>query len=74
MANYTPDPRGTEPWDEFREKVAQMTKAGEINDVWLALLRNPTVMRVHRLARIALLRARWKELFGDAMFVVDDEV
>ncbi len=74
MANYTPDPQGTEPWDEFREKVAQMTKAGEINDVWLALLRNPTVKRVHRLARIALLRARWKQLFGDAMFVVDDEV
>ena len=54
MPKITPDPLGTEPWDEFRENVARMTKAGEINEVWLALLRNPTIRPVHRLALVIL--------------------
>ena len=62
----------TEGWPKFQENVAKMTRADEINRSWLALLQHPWITEEGRQLRIALLRQRWRELFGDAMFVVND--
>ena len=62
----------TEGWPKFQENVAKMTRADEINRPWRALLQDHWITEEGRQMRIDLLRQRWRELFGDAMFVVDD--
>jgi len=62
----------TEGWTTFWENAAKMTKAAEINNAVLQVRRYPWMTEPAKRARVNLLRARWRELFGDAMFVVDD--
>ena len=64
----------TKGWPKFQENVAQMTKAGEINNAILAVGRYRWITQPAKDARVELLRTRWRELFGDAMFVTDDDI
>ena len=62
----------TEGWHEFQEYVARMTRTEQINRARLAIRHEPWMTFEAKQVRDDLLRARWRELFGDAMFVVDD--
>ena len=62
----------TEGWPTFKESVSKMTRAAEINRAWLPLLHYQGITEEGRQQRLILLRDRWRELFGTALFVVDD--
>ena len=64
----------TKGWPKFQESVAKMAKAGEINNAIFAVRPFQWMTHPAKDARVGLLNARWRELFGDAMFVTDDDI
>lgn len=62
----------TTGWPAFVENCQKLTKAGEINQRILWVARYPWMTPEAKQKRIQALRDRWRQLFGDAMFVVDE--
>ena len=64
----------TKGWPKFQETVAKMTRAGQINNAISNVRRYRWMTQPAKDARVGLLNARWRELFGDAMFVTDGDI
>lgn len=56
---------------QFKENAAKLATAAEINDHFFRIRATPFLSDEGRKERLEILRARWKELYGDALFVVD---
>ncbi|MDO8531205.1 MAG: hypothetical protein Q7T26_03410 [Dehalococcoidia bacterium] len=56
---------------QFKENAAKLATAAEINDRFFRIRATAFLSDEGRKERLGILRARWKELYGDAMFVVD---
>ena len=63
----------TDSWPIFQANTKKLTSAEEINK-WFLFVAKDTIKLTEkgRAVRLNALRARWRELFGDANFVVDD--
>jgi len=57
----------------FQANVQKMTRANEIATWWFRVKADPYLSDQGKQERGAILRARWRELFGDAVFVVDPD-
>ena len=62
----------TEGWPKFQENVAKLTRADDINRWFRMVALTGALTEAGREMRLNALRARWQELFGAAMFVVED--
>ncbi len=61
-----------EALEKFRQNAAKMTKANDLG-AWGQRVRFTALLsREGKLERLEILGARWRELFGDASFVVDE--
>lgn len=62
----------TEGWPTFQANTQKMVRAEEINR-WFRIVALTSVLTEEgREMRLNALRARWRDLFGDAKFVVED--
>ena len=64
----------TKGWPKFQENVLKMMKAGEINSAMSNARRYRWITQPAKDAWVGLPNARWRELFGDAMFVIDGDI
>lgn len=62
----------TEGWPAFQANTRKMLRAEEINRAFRAVALTGSLTDEGRAVRLNALRARWRELFGDANFVVED--
>lgn len=62
----------TEGWPIFQANVQKMARAEELNRWFRIVALTGALTDVGRQMRLNALRARWRELFGDANFVVED--
>jgi hypothetical protein len=62
----------TAGWPTFQANTQKMLRAEEINRVVRMVALTGALTDEGREMRLNALRARWRELFCDAMFVVDD--
>jgi hypothetical protein len=61
-----------EALETFGENVAKMTRAGDLS-AWGQRVRFTSLLsRDGKLERLAVLSSRWRALFDDAKFVVED--
>ncbi len=64
--------RETEGWPTFQANTHKMTRAEEINHAFRAVALTQALTDEGREMRLKALRGRWRDLFGDAKFVVED--
>ena len=62
----------TEGWPTFQANTQKMARAEEINRAFRAVALTSVLTEEGREMRLNALRDRWRELFGDAKFVVED--
>lgn len=62
----------TEGWSTFQANTQKMARAEEVNRAFRAVALTSVLTDQGREARLRVLRIRWRELFGDANFVVED--
>ena len=62
----------TAGWPTFQANTQKMLRAEEINRVVRMVALTGSLTDEGREMRLNALRARWRELFGDANFVVED--
>ena len=55
----------------FRENLKKLRTANEVNMARRAVACYPWISQEGKEARDALLSARWREIFGDELFVID---
>lgn len=56
---------------EFEENIRRLASADSVNLARAAVAAYPWMTEEGKEIRDALLSARWRELFGDALFVID---
>ena len=61
----------TEQLPEFQDNIKKLWTANEVNMARRAIACYPWLSREGKEARDALLSARWREIFGDELFVID---
>ena len=62
----------TEGWPTFQANTQKMVRAEEINRWFRVVALTASLADEGREVRLNALRSRWRELFGDANFVVED--
>lgn len=62
----------TEGWPTFQANTKKMVRAEEVNRWFRIVALTASLTHKGREMRLTALRARWRELFGDAKFVVED--
>ena len=62
----------TEGWPAFQSNIQKIARAEELNRAFRAVVLTAVLSDEGREMRLNALRARWRELFGDANFVVED--
>lgn len=66
------DRETTEALERFRQNVAKMTTAGDLSACGQRVRFTALLSREGKVERLEVLSTRWRELFGDAKFVVEE--